>query len=518
MLQFRHTLRAAVAFYGLSTVNSERVWLSKFNTMPESFSLEIAHFATIREDQATEVSIAGPVSLINAEKNKVITDYESIPEGLVLSILDHKTLSYISTGPSSFCCTANFAKDDLCKLHTMFIPGGNTDPIQSFPISKKTLTNGFGDIMFKNFNEGIYYIALSNCNANGVPETLDWKFDSGELVISSRSGYLPGEELPKLSFYFYLLAGHIVALSLWILWCSRWTEVLFKIHHYITIAICVGALEAACWYISLYHWNYIGHRWWSMICLASFGTVFKQGVCYGLLLLACMGFGVTKAQLESKKIVQCFLLCAAFIMSDVIRQISMMLQDRVNGFVSTWKILLLITPGSLFVSILYVWIFSALQDTIRDLTENKQSVKLEVYTKLRIALVVVSIGYLALTVYDSLVIHSAEINESWSTRYIFSDVLSHLAFLSLIVTIMVLWRPNERSAHMAYSQQLDSIAGGEGLQSGLEMTDLGDMPSKTGRDFNSVDVELDDDPDDDDDFSFKKSMEEAGNRGNPVLE
>lgn len=91
----------------------------------------------------------------------------------------------------------------------------------------------------------------------------------------TRNGYLPGEEVHKLSFYLYLIIGYCGILGVWCVWCSSWSDVLFKIHHYISITIVVGAVEAACWYASLYHWNYLGHRWWSMMALASLGTVVK---------------------------------------------------------------------------------------------------------------------------------------------------------------------------------------------------------------------------------------------------
>lgn len=91
----------------------------------------------------------------------------------------------------------------------------------------------------------------------------------------TRNGYLPGEEVHKLSFYLYLIIGYCGILGVWCVWCSSWSDVLFKIHHYISITIVVGGVEAPCWYASLYHWNYLGHRWWSMMALASLGTVVK---------------------------------------------------------------------------------------------------------------------------------------------------------------------------------------------------------------------------------------------------
>merc|ERR1712194_791837 len=317
-------------------------------------------------------------------------------------------------------------------------------------------SKGFGGLLYRPPKSGLYYVTISNCGVESVGGVV--KFSSGELVTAMRSGYLPGEGSPKLSFYLYLFIGYCGLLGTWCVICSTWSSVLLKIHHYISVTALVGAFEALCWYASLYHWNYLGHRWWSMMALASFGTVVKQGVSYGLLLLACLGLGVTKPRLESKQLVHVFLVVSAFIMSDGIRQMALLQQDRVNGIVSTWKILLLVTPGSLFVSVIYVWILQALQDTIKELSTSKQTVKLEVYSNLRLALVAVCSLVVGLVGYETIVVRRTELAQNWESRWIFTDALSHTCFLFLLAVIMYLWRPNERSIHMAYSEQLTGEA------------------------------------------------------------
>lgn len=73
---------------------------------------------------------------------------------------------------------------------------------------------------------------------------------------------------------------------------------IFRIHKYILAAAALGALEAGFSLGSLSQWNFGGHRSWSLILLASFTMVTNHTVCFGILLLACLGIGVTRAQLE----------------------------------------------------------------------------------------------------------------------------------------------------------------------------------------------------------------------------
>merc|ERR1712194_767272 len=318
-----------------------------------------------------------------------------VPEGVELSIIPHEQLKKLTKETSVFCCDAGSQAQGKCKkTDTLMIEGA-----KSFEISSATLQSGFGGIMHRLEASGLYYVALSNCG-NISPE-IAVKFSSGELVTVQRHGYLPSEEVNKLAFYLYLSIAYAVLLGIWCVICSSWSQVLFKIHHYIGICICAGLTEAICWYASLYHWNYLGHRWWSMMLLASLGTVIKQGVSYGLLL---------------------------------------------------------VTPGSLFVSILYVWILQALQDTLAELTEKGQVVKLEIYTKLRTFLISAIVIVVGLVGYETIVVRRTELAQNWESRWIFTDALSHTCFLFLLAVIMYLWRPNERSIHMAYSEQLTGEA------------------------------------------------------------
>lgn len=455
-------MRSLFLFSFLRETLAEKTWLSKFNAFPQPKTLEVVHFVTVTGESSPEISMIGPVR---------VNDVSKVPaSGLQVSVIPHKSLSELSE-KSQFCCSAEMVKAGTCKTeNSLVIPGAF-----SWDINKAELENGYGGKQFLLKETGLFYVTVSNCGSDAAA---DVKFESGELSLVTKNGYLPAEEQNKLSFYFYLTLGYVGLIIVWGLWCSAWSDVLFKIHHYISATIIVGLIEAICWYASLYHWNYLGHRWWGMIALASFGTVCKQGVSYGLLLLACLGLGVTKPRLESKQLVQCVLLVGAFIVSDGVRQMALMMQDRINGVASTWKIILLVTPGSFFVSVLYVWILQGLQETIRTLTETKQTVKAEVYQQLRLALGLVLGVLVALVAYETAIVRRTELALNWESRWIFSDVLSHSCFFFLLGVIMYLWKPCEHTVQMAFSQQLES-------EPGIEM-------GKTAENFESVDVELGD--------------------------
>lgn len=151
-----------------------------------------------------------------------------------------------------------------------------------------------------------------------------------------------------------------------------------------------------------------------------------------------------------------------------------------------------------FVSLIYVWILQALNDTIKELTETNQTVKADVYQSLRLALGVVVGCVLLLVGYETIVVRRTDLSYNWQNRWFFTDFGSHCIFFGLLMVMMYLWKPNERSLEYAYSIQLDSKGG---VSMGNPVDDADGVDN-----FKSVDVEIGDG--DDDDFSFKKSMQD----------
>lgn len=142
-----------------------------------------------------------------------------------------------------------------------------------------------------------------------------------------------------------------------------------------------------------------------------------------------------------------------------------------------WKLVLLVTPGSLAVSVFYVWILQAMQDTINELTEKRQTVKLEVYQNLRMAVGIIIGLVIGCIGFETFHVRRQELALNWESRYVFTDVLSHCCFFVLLAVVMFLWRPNERSVQMAFSEQ---VGAGD-----VQMAETGKE-----EDFQNVDVEL----------------------------
>jgi len=486
-------MKSLIPLAFISSVVGEKWWLHKAPKLPGPKTLEVVHFFTLYQDQTPTISFAGEITF----------DREIKSTGVQLSVIHSTNFEKIDS--THFCCSTDDIAEKKCRnIDTLILtnpaPDGNKKiHIDSFSWKISTEPNSVtakieGEPALVK-QSGLYFVALSNCDVKDESNT---KILTGELEAKSAYGYLPGEEFYKLSFYGWLSVAYTALGLVWLILCVMWKDVLFTIHHFMSITIFIGLCEALSWYVSLYHWNFVGHRWHSMIALAIAGTTIKQGVSYMLLLGGCLGWGVTKPSLDRKCLAQVIFVVLAFIGTDSFRQFHINNQNRTQGEQSTWWIIAVVAPGSFFVSLIYVWILQALNDTIKELTETNQTVKADVYQSLRLALGVVVGCVLLLVGYETIVVRRTDLSYNWQNRWFFTDFGSHCIFFGLLTVMMYLWKPNERSLEYAYSIQLDSKGG---VTMGNPVDDADGVDN-----FNSVDVEIGDG--DDDDFSFKKSMQD----------
>jgi len=85
---------------------------------------------------------------------------------------------------------------------------------------------------------------------------------------------------------------------IWIGLSIRWRKELLNIQNCIAAVIMLGALEAFLWYVFYNNWNSQGVRGKSVFLLATLLTVVKSTFSYMLVLVASLGWGVTRPFLD----------------------------------------------------------------------------------------------------------------------------------------------------------------------------------------------------------------------------
>lgn len=147
-----------------------------------------------------------------------------------------------------------------------------------------------------------------------------------------------------------------------------------------------------------------------------------------------------------------------------------------NNSVAGWSegiTTLLVIPVALLDTFFYWWIFLSLVRTITQLIYRKQPIKLEMYKKLFVTLVIsglisglivvyqlysifssFSLSFFLLTTFkfqNRYIVLTSSVDERWETWWIWESFWHVLYFLVLLV-ICVLWRPTENNTRYAYSE------------------------------------------------------------------
>lgn len=199
-------------------------------------------------------------------------------------------------------------------------------------------------------------------------------------------------------------------------------------------------------------WNHGGVRSKTLSTLAIFFTVMKAAFSYMLVLVASLGWGVTRPFLDPQVITKIQALCILYIVLDFIREVA--LSFRHSHSLSMLFVFLCLLPVSLLHGVIFYWVFTALSNLMESLKERRQFEKLALFQKLWKILIVslvtaaIALLYQIFSVYRSPTV-------KWKHQWISVEGASHSIFLLVLMAMMYLLAPHKYSQRYAYSQQVD---------------------------------------------------------------
>lgn len=340
---------------------------------------------------------------------------------------------------------------------------------------------------------GMYILWVSNCgNVNGAVV-------SGSIVVKNPYGFLPGNEYHKMPFYGWLgilymaLAGIWLSLSIW------WWKELFSIQNCIAGVILLGLVESFLWYAFFADWNSSGNHSRPLFTASVFSSVAKSAFSYMLVLVASLGWGVTRPYLDDWSHNRIRLICVVYVGLGVIREVVLSYSDSQN--LALWLVLICLLPVALINGVIFYWVFTALSNLIETLRERRQSEKLIVFQRLWCVLIL-TMG--VATVFLLYQIFSLSHNgTSWRREWLFTDGVSHILFFFVLVVMMYLWAPHKHSQRYAYSHQVDSL-------------EFGHRPGSNGDKIEKSSVWVEDE--DEDDLETERLCQQLDGYGNsPVV-
>jgi hypothetical protein len=296
---------------------------------------------------------------------------------------------------------------------------------------------------------GVYILVFSNCGAIFEAKV------KGSVVVKNSYGFLPGNEYHKMPFYGWLSLAYVFLAVTWFGLSLRFWREIFHIQNCITGVIFLGLVESFLWWIFFNDWNSSGSRGQILFVLAILATVVKSIFSYMLVLVASLGWGVTRPYLDQKTIMKIQAISLLYIVLDFIRET--VLSFRHSHTLSLLFVLLCLLPVSLLNGGIFYWIFTALSGLIETLKERRQTEKLVLFSRLW-KLLVFSMGLASLTLLWQIFDLSRSITIRWHYQWLFADGVSHMLFLIVLLAMMFLWAPTSVSKMYAYSQPVDDEA------------------------------------------------------------
>lgn len=319
---------------------------------------------------------------------------------------------------------------------------------------------------------GAYVLVVSNCG------NYDKALLTGSVYVKNPYGYLPGEDFAKMRFFRILRIVYAVLLVVWGLLCLRWYSVLCRFQIYILVAIALGLAECYMCHESLWHWNSTGDKHHALFRPAIVLSATRTTSSYVLMLLASLGWGLSRQVLESGTVCRIVVLAVNYTVLNCIREI-------MTGFGESYApssilVLFCFVPLSLLHGATFYWIFSALSKQIESLESMGQTVQLAVFQKLRRVLVT-GVGAALCAVLVQVTVFSRNAAVYWRQEWYVTDFAPHAVFGVVLVSIMLLWAPSEDIPRTQF-MQIDGAEKGDKVAPGADSSIWSDEMMEGGGD------------------------------------
>lgn len=287
----------------------------------------------------------------------------------------------------------------------------------------------------------VYILMISNCGNYSAGRI------SGSIIVRNSHGYLPGNEYHKLPFYGWLAIAYVGISILWAGLLMRRCSDVFHIQWYIGAVILLGLIEAFLWWMFYNHWNTVGSRSTMFFCFALLMTVIKTISSYMLILVASLGWGITRPFLDRSTIKQIVIFTAVYIVVDFARQ--SILSFRHSHSISTLFVIICLAPFAMLNGTIFYWILMALSSLIESLEGRNQPDKLQLFQRLYWVLAA-ALSCASASVIFQIIDVSKPVNLRWQSQWLYSDALSHLMFMAVLLAMIYLWAPSDKTRRYQY--------------------------------------------------------------------
>eukprot|EP00009_Paramoeba_aestuarina_P001926 CAMPEP_0201511356 /NCGR_PEP_ID=MMETSP0161_2-20130828/3833_1 /ASSEMBLY_ACC=CAM_ASM_000251 /TAXON_ID=180227 /ORGANISM="Neoparamoeba aestuarina, Strain SoJaBio B1-5/56/2" /LENGTH=314 /DNA_ID=CAMNT_0047906823 /DNA_START=631 /DNA_END=1572 /DNA_ORIENTATION=+ len=288
----------------------------------------------------------------------------------------------------------------------------------------------------------------------------------GTVQFINTYGHLSAELYPFYPFWGILMFNYLMLGGFWIVLSAiHWDEIL-ELQKYIGCVILLGVIECAIWSYDYHQENKYGYYEVLYTIFGILTDTIKRTISRVLLLAVSMGYGVVKPTLgtEGYKVVFIGVLFFSFLgtfqfLEQFLRRVHLH-SESTDGDVVKSVESIFVFPVALLDTLFYWWIGVSLVRTFGQLTVRKQTVKLNMYKKFFIGLVISAFASGFMMFYQLWVAAGFVDDEAkWNTSWVWL-VFWNIVYFILLLLVAILWRPQENNTRYAYNKNED---GGDGF-------------------------------------------------------
>ncbi|KAK8826059.1 hypothetical protein WA556_003788 [Blastocystis sp. ATCC 50177/Nand II] len=380
---------------------------------------------------------------VNVKPNK---DSSMQMDVVILSEKAFEEMGYKdSANKRVLCCDSNAVQKGLCTNQGhILLPKDMEDEYTVQTVTLKEHENK-GSVSFNVKRTGVYFVVAISCDYR-----IGTVHFEGSYETINPFGQLPAPLYGSLPFTGVLLVGYIVLLAVWLVLCAKYAQEIMSVHIIILVVLACFVVDMLVKLIYLFFFNAFGTPTFLLAIASIVVDCSTRTLTRVLTLFVCMGLGVTKANLDDSLITVKFLLFG----------IAYYLITFADSYLAIYPTTNKVVEGVRFVltssidAIVYFWIFISLMDTMDALREQKQEMKLAIYTKLRnLFIISVLVATVTLVGFSYVVLNDLA-GKVWKYQWFINDGIWGLFYFFLFVSIMIMWRPSENTSEYAYHIQI----------------------------------------------------------------
>uniref|UniRef100_A0A182KAB2 GOST seven transmembrane domain-containing protein n=1 Tax=Anopheles christyi TaxID=43041 RepID=A0A182KAB2_9DIPT len=318
------------------------------------------------------------------------------------------------------------------------------------PGDKNGARSGGDQDMFDDYTASVH---VEIRRSSGYLSAVDWPL----LAVSGDSvGFIWCEWNIKGLFFNSQFYGAmcLVYVLLGIVWLTvsslQWRDLL-RIQFWIGGVILLGMLEKAMFYGEYQSINSTGVSVKGMVLLAEWVSCGKRTLARMLVIIVSLGFGIVKPRLGPMlhRVVGTGVLYLVLACVESYLRIMHTKNDPSN------QILVASIPLAVLDSAICWWIFTSLVQTTRTLRLRRNMVKLSLYRHFTNTLIFAVLASVVFMLYSIKVHRFADCLTDWKELWV-DDAFWHVLFSTLLLVIMILWRPTNNNQRYAFTPLLDN--------------------------------------------------------------